>query len=253
MKRPAIILTAFLFNSLIVSAKCGSSGIWIVGESKTLYKNSILVLEFYAMSEDIVPGIGNKYLVWLKSKNAKVIMQPIEILKGEMSVTQIIFRPTCDLIEGDVYELVIDGIKDWHGPRHYNSATNKSEPYSFTIIKNTSLLIPLLFTTAPLETKKEMEMYGCGPARYVHFSIVADPSLKYVRANVKNKQTGKTTSYILTIEKGEAIIGHGMCSGAFLFDEGEKFSVSFALVDNAGNTGKYSAPIDFTKPNLKSR
>lgn len=251
MKRITIILIVFLFNSLIASAKCGPGGIFIVGESKTLYKNSILVLEFYAMRQGVVPDIGNKYLVWLRSKNAKVALQPIEVLKGEMEVTEIVFRPTCDLVEGEVYELVVDGLKNWDRFGRYNSETNKFEPYSFTIVKNTTVNTALSFTAAPLETKKEMEVYGCGPARYVHFSIAADPSVKYVRANVKNKSTGKTTTYILTIKNGEVLVGHGMCSGAFHFEDSEKFIVGFALVDDAGNTGQYSAPIDFTKPDLK--
>jgi hypothetical protein len=250
MKRIAIIIAACFLNILTASAKCGGSGVFILGDTRTLYKNSVLILEFYAASQDLVPGIGNKYLVWLKSKNAKVALQPIEILKGEMSVTEVILRPTCDLIEGDVYELVIDNLKDWRGPQRYNSTTNKPEPYTFTIIKNNVGSIPLSFTSTPLETKKDMEVFGCGPARSVHFSIAADPSVNYVRANVKNNTTGKITTYILAITNGEVIIGHGMCSGAFLYDEGEKFTVSFALLDNAANAGKYSDGINFTKPVL---
>jgi hypothetical protein len=253
MKRIAIIIAACLFNSLVASADCSSGGIYVARGSEKLYKNSILILEFYAMSQEVVPGIGNRYLVWLQSGNAKVAMQPIEVLKGEMDITQVVFRPTCDLVEGEVYKLVIDSLSEWHIPHRYNSTTGNREPYSFTILKNTAIDLPLLFTKAPVETKKELILMGCGPLRSVHFSIVADTSIRLVRASVKNNYTGKTTIYILPIENGEVSVGHGMCSGPFLFDKGEKLTVSFALLDYTGNAGKYSAPISFTKPVLESR
>jgi hypothetical protein len=253
MKRITILLTACLLTSFMASAMCSSSGVSVVGDRKTLHKNSILILEFYGMSQDYVTGLGKKNLVWLRSKNAKVALQVIEVLKGEMNVTQVVFRPTCDLAEGDLYELLLDNLEDTRGLQRYNSETQKNEPYTFRIEKNTAINTPLSFTTTPVETKKEMTEYGCGPARFVHFSIAADRSLKYVRATVKNNKTGKTTTYILTIQDGKVVVGHGMCSGAFHFDDGDNFTVSFALMDNSGNTGRSSAPVNFTSPTVATQ
>lgn len=245
----------FLLIAVIVSfsafAKCGPGGISVLSDRKTLTKNGVVILEFSAFAQEYVPEIGNKYLVYLRSANASVLLQPVEVLKGEMNVTEIIFRPTCDLIEGDVYELQIERLANAERIlAEYNSTTNKFEPFRFAITGG-NINLSLAFTKKPVETKRSMDVFGCGPARYVHFNIAADTTLEYVRAKVTNAMTGKTTSYIVLVKNGEVVIGHGMCSGAFHFDDAEKFTVSFSLLDNSGNEGKISASIAFQKPQIK--
>jgi hypothetical protein len=248
MKRYVIITLAVLFHSLVATAKCAFEGIYVVGYNQSLHKNSILILEFYYKSQDRVPEINNKYLVWLVSKNAKVALQPIEVLKGGMNVTEVIFRPTGDLVEGDVYTLQIDNLSKGESPDWYNEASNKFEPYSFAIIKDLPASSSLSFTKAPVETGKEYMPLGCGPARHVHFSIDADSSVRYVKAKVKDLYTGQTTIYILVVDKNTTSVGHGMCGGAFDFSDGEKYTVSFALMDASGNEGKFCDAIGFRKP-----
>jgi hypothetical protein len=250
LTRQLFAFIALIFLSQSASAKCGPGGISVLSSRKTLTKNGIVILEFSAHAQEYVPGIGKKHLVYLRSGNASVLLQPVEVLKGEMLVTEIVFRPTCDLIEGDVYELQIDGLPKGVRVQDYNYETNKFEPNTFTIIAGNNSP-SLAFITTPLETKRSMDVFGCGPARYVHFRISADTTIEYVRANVSNAITGKTTTYIVAVKNGEAIIGHGMCTGAFHFDDSEKFTVSFVLLDDRGNEGKISAPIAFQAPQIK--
>lgn len=229
-------------------AKCSSSGIFIVSDNRTLTKNGIIILEFYYYSQDLVPEMGKKYQVYLRSKNATVALLPVEVLKGEMHVTEIVFRPTCDLVVGDTYELTTDPLPNKehiYGP--YNATTRTWDPQVFTIVGSPAASKPT-FLNVPAETKKEVMAFGCGPAREVSFSISADQDIKYVRAKVKNLFTNKVTTYIITVKNGIAIVGHGMCSGAFLYDDGKKYTVSFSLIDDAGNESGASDAIAFEKP-----
>jgi hypothetical protein len=44
-------------------------------------------------------------------------------------------------------------------------------------------------------------------------------------------------------------IGHGMCLGAFLFENGDDYEISFDLMDASGNTTNWTDDkIEFTKP-----
>ncbi len=87
---------------------------------------------------------------------------------------------------------------------------------------------------------------GCGPAEIVHFCGEAkDDSPKLFLAKVLNTKTNKTTEYY---ETGLSI-GHGMCGGAFLFENDVTYQVQFGIMDASGNvTEKLTDPISFTGP-----
>jgi hypothetical protein len=65
---------------------------------------------------------------------------------------------------------------------------------------------------------------------------------------LRNK-TNQTTTYYLTPDKEFFSIGHGMCSGAFRFREGQEFKATFDLVDASRNINIWSdAKVKFEKP-----
>lgn len=124
---------------------------------------------------------------------------------------------------------------------------------TFKISNTVDTLIPT-FNSIPIEQKKTLVYYGCGPASWVYFSILGqDKSELFVRANVMNRTTGKTITYILCIENGLTKVGHGMCSGAFSFDNGDNFEVTFQLFDQSGNKSAMTKTIDFTKPTTSAK
>lgn len=242
-----IILTFFI--ATIASAKCASSGIYCLSKSTTLNKNGLIILEFYASSQSLIPDLNKKYPIYLKSSNGKVQLNIIETLKGEMSLTQIILKPASELKADGIYTLQIDNLPKYERkPERYNSLSNKREELTFKISNSVDIDLPIL-TSTPTEQKKTLVYYGCGPESWVYFTIAGqDKSELFVRANVKNKATGKVTTYILDIENGFVKVGHGMCSGAFHFDNGDNFEVSFQLFDQSGNTSSLTKALAFTKP-----
>lgn len=242
-----IILTFFI--ATLASAKCANSGIYCLSKSTTFNKNGLIILEFYASSQSLIPDLNKKYPIYLKSSNGKVQLNIIETLLGEMSVTQIVLKPVSELKVDEIYSLQIDNLPKYERkPERYNSSSNKWEQLTFKVSNTIDNDVPTLNGT-PSEQKKTLVYYGCGPAKWVYFTIAGqDKSELFVRAIVKNKATGKITTYILSIENGSVKVGHGMCSGAFHFDNGDNFEVSFQLYDQSGNRSSMTSTIAFSKP-----
>ena len=248
MKNLTLVLLT-LFITTIASAKCGNNDITCLTKSSTLNKNGLIILEFYAESQSLIPELNNKYPIYLKSSNKKVQLTIIETLKGEMSLTQIVLKPSSALKANEVYTLVIDNLPVYERtPARYNSTTKKWEAPTFKITNTVDTEIPT-FSNTPTENKKTLVEYGCGPGSWVYFDMVGqDNSELFVRASVKNKATGQTTTYILGIENGLVKVGHGMCSGAFHFNGSTNFEATFQLFDQSGNKSAKSEVITFAKP-----
>jgi hypothetical protein len=244
------ILITFTFTNTY--ARCGSHGIYSLSKSSTINKNGLIILEFYAQSQSYIQELNKKHPIYLKSNNDKIVLLPIEILKGEMAVTQVVLKPANDLIENREYTLYIDNLPEYEKPERYNERLGKWEKIMFQVNNLIDTEAPVLLNQ-PSEQKKTMVLYGCGPARWVYFALAGqDKSELFVKAVVQNKTSGLTTSYILSIENGVVKIGHGMCSGAFSFMIADKYEVSFQLFDQSGNTSKPTETLSFTEPTISA-
>jgi hypothetical protein len=246
------ILTFFV--TAIASAMCMPNGIYCLNENKILNKNGLIILEFYGTSESLVSGLNKKYPIYLKTKNSRIQLNVLETLKGDFNLTQVVLKPVSELIADNTYSLEIDKLPKFESkPERYDTLTHKYEDLTFkvsTIVDNDSPILNL----EPTEQKKSLVYYGCGPAIWVYFTITGhDKSELFIRANVKSKKTGKVTTYILAIENGLVKVGHGMCSGAFLFYNDDNFEVIFQLFDQSGNKSAFTNTISFTKPTTETK
>ncbi len=250
MRSISLILIG-LCTSTGVMAKCAGSGIYVLSDAKTLNKNGLIILEFYANSQQYVKGIGTTFPAVLISGKEKVVLNVIEVLQGEMMVTQVVLKPATELIAGNEYTLALQHLPNKDpGPARYSSLTNKWEALRFTVNTTLDNDIPVI-STVPTLKKKTYAVYGCGPAKWVYFNLTGiDQSELFVRTTVKNKATGKSTTYILKLKEGQVQVGHGMCSGAFNFDNGNEFEITFQLFDQSGNKGSVSNAISFEKPTV---
>lgn len=235
--------------SISVSAKCSFNGIWLTSGNGTLNKNGWIIIEFYGGSQDLVPGINKKYPVFMQTKSGqKVQLLVQEVLRGEFQLTQVILKPAAELTVNETYEIRISNLPKHESLKRYNAITRAPENVTVVVTNTVDKQNPV-FVEKPQETKKTMVSYGCGPARWVHFSLSGkDESEFFVRVIVTNKLTGKKSEYIVKVENNTVRIGHGMCSGAFHFGESFNYEARFALVDQSGNMSEWSAPVDFSKP-----
>ncbi len=243
MKRIISRILILFSISTNAHALCEAFSISSLSSGMELDKNGIIILEFYAISQDLIPELNKKHPIYLESKHNKIKLNPIEILKGESSVTQVVLKPSPGLIENDIYTLKIDNLEKFD-----NFLYSKPKLLTFKIYDFVSNKIPTLIKI-PFEQKKSMIEYGCGTARYVYFDLfVQNKSELFALANIKNKTTGLVTNYIFNLENGVVKIGEDMCNGAINFENGSNFEVAFQLLDQLGNKSNWSKKVTFTKP-----
>jgi hypothetical protein len=172
----------------------------------------------------------------------------VEVLRGTYQVTQVLLRPATALKEGLSYELVIEGLSKAERPlQYFNNTTGNWEKIVLTV-KGHAGETPQ-WKAFPSETKKTFVPMGCGPEKYVHYTIPAGTgNAVYVRALLKNRTSGKTAEQVVVLENGVFKIGHGMCSGNFDLDAASDYEISFALMDEEGKRSAFTKPVRLVPP-----
>ena len=220
--------------------------------STTIYENSLFVIDGYHLSNKIIVQLNQKYPIYLTSGNLKVELKIKEITFGEAGLTQVVLLPVKEIIPGNEYQLNIDNIPSIDMPfiNHWNPETEKYEFPTWKVIKGRDIQTPR-WKIRPNEVKKTYVQYGCGPESYVYFNFQAlDQSEILIRTSVTSLISNKTIICYLRPDKNEVLkVGRGMCGGAFSFEDGEKFEVTFDIMDASGNIAMWSGnKIEFTKP-----
>ncbi|MBI3237825.1 MAG: hypothetical protein HYZ43_03110 [Flavobacteriia bacterium] len=250
------IILSFVVLLTVVSAyaSCSSNHISVFPEGKIIRQKTIIMIEGYAQSQKIINQLGTTYPVYLKSGHTKVKLIVKETLTGQFQLTQAILEPESGLKIGVKYELVIDSLPKFEYLARWNPTNKKREPIIYEVIEGNDSEQPK-FQSVPKETSKSLIHYGCGPEKHVNFScFVSDSSEYLVKATVKNMTTSVSTSYYVRHTDSTVSVGHGMCSGAFRFNEDANYQVVFSLLDMAGNTTEWVGdPIPFTNPEESER
>lgn len=249
------ILTIFITVLSIanLNAMCSWNGLSAFPSGKTIKQNSIIVIDGYAASQDIVKGLNKKFPVYLVNGKHKIKLTVKEILVGQFRLTQAVLVPETNLTVGLEYTLVIDKLPKDESLDRWNSVLKKSEPVVYTVVQGLDNTKPA-YSATPKERNKSLIYYGCGPSIHVVFDCnVIDSSEYLIKATVKSLKSGKETSYYVEPDKGILNIGHGMCSGAFNFDEGDDYEIEFSIMDASGNLTAWTGDrIKFTKPTDKN-
>jgi hypothetical protein len=234
----------------IAKANCKGDGIWCWPVAKNINTNAIIVIEFFANSQELVPELNKKYPVYLKSVKNRVELEVVEILKGEFNLTQVVCKPKSRLIPGYEYELKLDHLpKGAVRVEKWVQNESKTLPPKWTAVDQIDLQAPA-WDKQPKYLSETYTPYGCGPAVHVLFSLSAkDASPILIKATVTNSKTGVTTSYYLVPSEGKIEVGHSMCAGAFAFEDDTKYLVKFSLMDASGNQSSgFTEDIQFTPP-----
>ncbi|MBK9981060.1 MAG: hypothetical protein IPP15_01315 [Saprospiraceae bacterium] len=247
-----LIVILILLSSGKSKADCPLSSMEFWPAGTTIYENSLIVIDGYHLSNKIIVQLNHEYPIYLTSGNLKVELKIKEITYGEAGLTQAILLPVKELIPGNEYQLNIDNIPSIDMPfiNHRNPDTEKYEFPIWKVIKGRDVQIPR-WKIRPKEVKKTYVQYGCGPETYVYFNFQAvDQSEILIRTSVTSLSSNKTIVCYLRPDKNEVLkVGRGMCGGAFSFEDGEKFEVTFNIMDASGNISLLNGnKIEFTKP-----
>ena len=235
-----IIILFTIASGFYASGKCASSGMDFWPKSKVIKQNSIFIIDGIYESQEIIKGLGAKHKVYLKGKGEKIELKVSQIYKGDLSVTQAVLKPTELLKAGVVYELKIDNL-----PKGSDLLVRYNEDYEkekivWEVEEGTDTAVPEWGKKPELKSK-EYEELGCGPVSYLKFAYsVVDDSEVIFKTSVKNLTTGRSSTFFITSYEDLILVGHGMCTGAFTFDDGKKFEVHISIMDASGNKSYWS-------------
>jgi len=241
-----------LFYTVNSFADCRGEGLYIFPSGKTIKQNSVFVLDGYARSQDVILGLNKKYPIYLESGEQKVKLFVKETFVGQFELTQAILTLEKPLEAGLEYTLVIDNLPKTESLDRYNPKTNIYELIKFTVESGVDIEKPVI-TSSPKLIDKSYAQYGCGPAMSVNFSFpVKDNSEIIIKTVVKNIKSGIETTYCIVHQNKQIEVGHGMCSGAFIYGEGNEYEVAFSFMDASGNITAWQGDrIKFTKPSAE--
>lgn len=229
MKKLFLTLLILTFGTISIYADCSSSNISVWPRGTEINSNSIFIIQGYGTSQDVVRNLNKKYKVYLKSKNSIVSLEIIKVYEGQYNLTQAVLKPKTQLIEGKTYTLQISNLERYEKEDYYR------ENFKWRVNNKKDIDLPYWSAKPKYENKQKIN-YGCGPAKFVDFcACINDSSPVVVFTKLTEEKTGKTTEYFITPDSTSLRIGHGMCSGAFEFKDGEHYKISFSLMDASGN------------------
>ena len=244
----SIIACIVFFIGFKSFADCGGGGLTAFPHSGKIRKNCVFVVDGYASSQKVIQGLTKKFPVYLKSGSEQIPLKVLEICVGDFYMTQAILKPEKPLTSGKEYQLIIENLPGHNQLSVYNPKTHKSDPISYFVTDASDTDAPV-WTQKPKEKDKSLVHFGCGPSIHVNFKLnVKEESDFLIRTTVKNVKTGSETTYYIGSEDNVLSIGHGMCSGAFDFDDSVNYEAKFAVMDFSGNVSGETEWVAFTKP-----
>lgn len=208
--------------------------------------NSLLIVEGYGRSQEVIRKLNKKHKIYLKSETAEISLEVVNIYEGQFRLTQAVLKPSSKLIPGTTYTLQIDSLDEYEKKDFYR------DNFKWLVNDKLDNETPT-WSGIPKYINKQKNKYGCGPASFVDFCVCyQDNSLVVIFTKLKEIKTGKISEYLVTPDSTSLRIGHGMCSGEFDFEDGEEYEIFFSLMDASGNRNDtLTKAIQFISPTYK--
>lgn len=227
-------------------AMCGGATAQVWPSGKTLSPNPVILIDVSGNSS-LIHLMGTRYHAMLCSGNDTIPLTIAERFEGQFSASQALFRPERALQKRQEYELFIQGLENPLEMVYRMDPKGNKLPVRWNVSDETDLVAPQWTQQTSYKDASYMS-YGCGPAVSMNFNLQADPADVLVRTTVTNKLTGKMHFYYLHPEDGQLSVGHGMCSGAFVFEPQAEYDVCFCLVDASGNKSDFTCIMTVASP-----
>ncbi len=198
------------------------------------------MLQGYSFSQQTVESFKDRDVFLETEDGEKISLLLQEILKGQMGLTQAIFKPSSLLKPNTKYFLKYSNQTESedYEMKKWNSETKQMEKiyWQTSEIKNATSI------SSGLELnfeKTEVVHYGCGPSANAIFNIKSSNGIEiwYKTELIEVSTNTKTTFYLLEREN-KLNVGHGMCGGGFIFKNNGKYKVRFTPMNTDGEKGK---------------
>ncbi|WP_299122189.1 hypothetical protein [uncultured Tenacibaculum sp.] len=253
------LLLIFGINSIYANCfLCASSGMEFFPKQKQIGLNPMFIIEGYAMSQKTINGFKHRK-IYLETKNGELIELNLQkILKGQMSLTQAIFKPSKQLEPNSIYFLKYSNQTEKEGKEmtQYNRESKKIEKVYWETTKKNVKTSEKYNNLDISFIRSNVTHFGCGPAVSAIFKIKNMKTFDFwYKAEVIEISSNTKTTYYIKSRNSKLSIGHGMCSGAFTFNQKSKYKVKFTLINTEGkplkttNWKRFDSP--YTKDNSR--
>ncbi len=249
MKR--IILIIILIVKLnIALADCSSSGMTFFPINRKISLNPTFIVQGYDISQQTILSFEKRNVYLESLTGEKINLKLIEILKGQMNLTQAIFKVESQLKPNTKYFMKYSNETNFEisERKRWNQESKKSEEIFWETTEVSKLEI--LDSNLNIEFyKTEVIHYGCGPSANAIFKINNSNKLEiwYKTELIEISTNMKTLFYVISNEN-KLNIGHGMCSGGFTFKDKGKYKVRFIPMNADGEMLKTTNWITFESP-----
>ncbi len=236
-------------------AECSMSGMYFFPETKEIGLNSLFIIQGYSFSQKTINSFKGR-TIYFESENGELIELNLqEILKGKMQLTQAIFCPLTELKPNTTYYLKYSDQTENENREmfQYNREKKKREKVYWKTTDNKS--ITALNSNLTLEFENtEVIHYGCGPSANAIFEIKnKSESEIWFKTEVVELKTNKSTTFYIKEWNDKLNVGHGMCAGAFTFNNKGKYKVRFTPMNTDGKSLKTTDWKTFESPFMNDK
>lgn len=250
MKHITLLLILF-FTAHQALAECAMMGITYYPQQRTISQNSMFIIEGYAYSQKIIHSFENDRQAYLENTNGErieLILQ--EIVKGQMGLTQALFKPAQKLTLNEKYYLKFSHLtpkENYTDLTRYNADIKDHEPVAWEVTQEQAKEVN---NSLKLHFKKtDVQYYGCGPAAYAIFQPENMPEEEiWFKTEVYDESRATSTTFMIKIFEGRLRVGHGMCSGGFTFNKDGNYKVRFTPMNTDGKEIATTAWQSFESP-----
>ncbi len=255
MKKMLLVLLLVAFGIKSASAECASNGMQFFPKQKEISLNSMFIIQGYYYSEKTIHSFKNR-TIYLESEKGELIELNLQkILKGQMSLTQAIFKPSQKLKRNTTYFLKYadQTENEIREMLRWNSKKEKREKVYWKTTNQET--VELLNSNLKINYENTSVMYyGCGPSANAIFNVKnKSESEVWYKTEVVNLSTNKKIVFHITEWNKKLNVGHGMCSGAFTFTKKGKYKVRFTPMNIDGNSLKTTPWKTFDSPFLNDK
>ncbi len=250
-----ILLLSLTFGIKSAFADCAGFGMQFFPSTKEISLNSMFIIQGYAFNQRTIKSFKER-TIYLESENGELIELNLqEILTGQKQLTQAIFCPKSELKPNTKYFLKYSDQTEIEGREMTQYNREKKEREKVYWITTDKKALETLNTNLNVEFKKtEVKYYGCGPSANAIFEIKNKPDAEiWYKTEVVEIDTNKKNVYYIREWKGKLNVGHGMCSGAFTFNNKGKYKVRFTPMNIDGKSLKTTDWNTFESPFMNAK
>jgi hypothetical protein len=237
------VLAATLLAALPAAAKCKTDGIFVFPSPGAVIPiNARFILEGAGKERKRVAALVGQTLI-LRSKEANVPAITVQVKAGwesQRSRVAVVLLPNAQMMPGREYALLIDKQMPNYVVLNEDAAdtlTWRSAPVADTT--------PPKFQARPTaaEGRADRDRDGVSSWLKIRATIIEDSPLYYVvRISSIAKPSTPKQLYPVSINGGEALLGHDACSGNFQFDSDMPYRLEIETYDSAGNKATDKMP-----------